>query len=97
MPPYVKLSKDVIWGVRKGSVPASTHLHCIELTHARRVCLSARSVVESMVVVCESVPADVRSSVFMPMFERFAKDVSGLMRLMLLRLFEHSARWLWWC
>ena len=52
---YVRLSKDLIWGVRKGCV-------------------------ESMVAVCRCVPLDVRREVFVPMFERFAKDNSRWVR-----------------
>jgi hypothetical protein len=52
LPCYVRLSKDIIWGVRKGCV-------------------------DSIVAVCSAVPESVRKEVFIPMFERFAKDVRG--------------------
>ena len=53
LPCYVRLSKDLIWGVRKG---------CVES------------------LVCRCVPLDVKREVFIPMFERFAKDNSRWVR-----------------
>ena len=55
VPCCLRLSKDMIWGVRKACV-------------------------ENMVAVCRCVPPEVKREVFIPMFERLAKDNNRFVR-----------------
>lgn len=60
-------SRDCIF--RDFQLPAFVKLSNDAIWGVRKGC------VESLVAVAKSVPAEIRASVFIPMFERFAKDV----------------------
>ena len=49
-------------------------LWCSHVLHASHICC-LNSCVDSMVAVCKVVSPEVRQEIFIPMFERFAKDV----------------------